>query len=51
VRGRLEVAGWVWFAVRDVFVGGNAVYGADEPVEAIRNLRAEAEVATAKATW
>ncbi|SEF48948.1 ribulose-5-phosphate 3-epimerase [Thermomonospora echinospora] len=30
----------------DVFVAGNAVYGADDPAEAVRNLRAQAEEAT-----
>ncbi|MBA9006591.1 ribulose-phosphate 3-epimerase [Thermomonospora cellulosilytica] len=29
----------------DVFVAGNAVYGADDPAEAVRNLRAKAEAA------
>ncbi len=27
----------------DVFVAGNAVYGADDPAQAVRNLRALAE--------
>ncbi len=27
----------------DVFVAGNAVYGADDPAQAVRNLRAQAE--------
>lgn len=29
----------------DVFVAGNAVYGAEDPAEAVRNLRAKAEAA------
>lgn len=33
----------------DVFVAGNAVYGADDPAEAARNLRAQAEKAAARA--
>jgi ribulose-phosphate 3-epimerase len=32
----------------DVFVAGNAVYGADDPAEAVRNLRAQAESAWAR---
>ncbi|MEV5574672.1 ribulose-phosphate 3-epimerase [Spirillospora sp. NPDC052269] len=35
----------------DVFVAGSAVYGADDPSEAIRKLRAQAEKATAAAPW
>ncbi|MBA3744455.1 ribulose-phosphate 3-epimerase [Sporichthya sp.] len=35
----------------DVFVAGSAVYGADDPAEAIRRLRAQAEAATAASTW
>jgi len=35
----------------DVFVAGSAVYGADDPVEAVRALRAQADSATAKASW
>ncbi|RJL31342.1 ribulose-phosphate 3-epimerase [Bailinhaonella thermotolerans] len=31
----------------DVFVAGNAVYGADDPAQAVQNLRAQAERATA----
>ncbi|MGI8333969.1 ribulose-phosphate 3-epimerase [Actinomadura scrupuli] len=31
----------------DVFVAGNAVFGADDPAEAVRNLRAQAERAAA----
>ncbi|HUR75903.1 MAG TPA: ribulose-phosphate 3-epimerase [Sporichthya sp.] len=34
----------------DVFVAGSAVYGADDPAEAIRRLREQAEAATA-ASW
>ncbi|TNY36284.1 ribulose-phosphate 3-epimerase [Thermomonospora catenispora] len=34
----------------DVFVAGNAVYGADDPAEAVRNLRARAEAASAGRT-
>jgi ribulose-phosphate 3-epimerase len=30
----------------DVFVAGNAVYGAGDPAEAVRNLRTKAEAAT-----
>jgi len=30
----------------DVFVAGNAVYGADDPADAVRRLRAQAEAAT-----
>ena len=35
----------------DVFVAGSAVYGADDPAEAVRALRAQAEQATARAGW
>jgi ribulose-phosphate 3-epimerase len=35
----------------DVFVAGSAVYGADDPAEAVRALRAQAEQATAHAAW
>ncbi|MFD8483822.1 ribulose-phosphate 3-epimerase [Kitasatospora sp. NPDC059673] len=35
----------------DVFVAGSAVYGAADPAEAIRALRAQAETATAAAGW
>jgi hypothetical protein len=35
----------------DVFVAGSAVYGADDPAEAVRALRAQAERATARAPW
>ncbi|MEY9963945.1 ribulose-phosphate 3-epimerase [Streptacidiphilus sp. MAP12-16] len=35
----------------DVFVAGSAVYGADDPAEAVRGLRALAEAATANASW
>ena len=35
----------------DVFVAGSAVYGADDPAEAIRRLRAQAEAATAASPW
>jgi ribulose-phosphate 3-epimerase len=35
----------------DVFVAGSAVYGADDPAEAIRGLRALAERATAGSAW
>ncbi len=35
----------------DVFVAGSAVYGADDPAEAIRRLRAQAETATAASPW
>lgn len=35
----------------DVFVAGSAVYGADDPAEAIRRLRAQAEAATASSAW
>ncbi|WP_019630780.1 ribulose-phosphate 3-epimerase [Actinomadura atramentaria] len=35
----------------DVFVAGSAVYGADDPAEAARRLRAQAEKATASADW
>ncbi len=32
----------------DVFVAGSAVYGADDPAEAVRKLRARADAATAR---
>jgi len=35
----------------DVFVAGSAVYGADDPAEAVQGLRAQAERATAHAAW
>ncbi|POM24049.1 Ribulose-phosphate 3-epimerase [Actinomadura rubteroloni] len=35
----------------DVFVAGSAVYGADDPAEAARRLRAQAEKATEAAGW
>ncbi|KDN86890.1 ribulose-phosphate 3-epimerase [Kitasatospora cheerisanensis] len=35
----------------DVFVAGSAVYGAADPAEAVRALRAQAETATAAAGW
>ncbi|MGK5553696.1 ribulose-phosphate 3-epimerase [Actinomadura kijaniata] len=35
----------------DVFVAGSAVYNADDPAEAVRKLRAQAEAATADADW
>jgi ribulose-phosphate 3-epimerase len=35
----------------DVFVAGSAVYGADDPADAVRKLRAQAEQATAAAGW
>ena len=35
----------------DVFVAGSAVYGADDPAEAVRALRAQAEWATGRASW
>ncbi len=35
----------------DVFVAGSAVYAADDPAEACRRLRAQAEQATATAAW
>ncbi len=35
----------------DVFVAGSAVYGADDPAEAVRRLRERAETAIAKAPW
>jgi ribulose-phosphate 3-epimerase len=35
----------------DVFVAGNAVFGADDPTEAVRALRARAERAVAGAGW
>lgn len=35
----------------DVFVAGSAVYGANDPAEAVRALRNQAEGATANASW
>lgn len=35
----------------DVFVAGSAVYSADDPADAVRALRAQAERATAAASW
>jgi ribulose-phosphate 3-epimerase len=35
----------------DVFVAGSAVYGAQNPAQATRDLRAQAERATARAAW
>jgi ribulose-phosphate 3-epimerase len=35
----------------DVFVAGSSVYGSDDPAAAVRALRAQAERATASATW
>jgi ribulose-phosphate 3-epimerase len=35
----------------DVFVAGSAVYGAADPAQAARNLREQAERATARAGW
>ncbi|MFC9976031.1 ribulose-phosphate 3-epimerase [Spirillospora sp. NPDC127200] len=35
----------------DVFVAGSAVYGADDPAEAVRRLRAQAVKATEAAAW
>jgi ribulose-phosphate 3-epimerase len=35
----------------DVFVAGSAVYGAHDPAQAVRDLRAQAERATAQAAW
>jgi ribulose-phosphate 3-epimerase len=35
----------------DVFVAGSAVYGSDDPAGAVQALRAQAEHATAHATW
>ena len=35
----------------DVFVAGSAVYGAQDPAEAVRRLRAQAETATSAAAW
>ncbi|PWI42122.1 ribulose-phosphate 3-epimerase [Streptomyces sp. ICBB 8177] len=35
----------------DVFVAGSAVYGAGDPAEAVRGLRAQAESAAASAPW
>ena len=34
-----------------MFVAGSAVYGADDPAEAVRELREQAEAATAAAGW
>jgi ribulose-phosphate 3-epimerase len=35
----------------DVFVAGSAVYGAEDPAEAVRALRAQADTVTASAPW
>jgi ribulose-phosphate 3-epimerase len=35
----------------DVFVAGSAVYSADDPAQAVQALRAQAEQATAQASW
>jgi ribulose-phosphate 3-epimerase len=35
----------------DVFVAGSAVYGAADPAEAVRALRAQADATTATAPW
>jgi ribulose-phosphate 3-epimerase len=35
----------------DVFVAGSAVYGADDPAAAVEALRAQAQQATAHASW
>jgi ribulose-phosphate 3-epimerase len=35
----------------DVFVAGSAVYGAQDPAQAVRDLRAQAERATARSAW
>jgi len=35
----------------DVFVAGSAVYGADNPADAVRRLRARAEQVTAESWW
>ncbi len=35
----------------DVFVAGSAVYGADDPAQAVRALREQAERATRRADW
>ncbi len=35
----------------DVFVAGSAVYGAQDPARAVRELREQAERATARAAW
>jgi ribulose-phosphate 3-epimerase len=35
----------------DVFVAGSAVFGSDDPAGAVQALRAQAEQATARATW
>ncbi len=35
----------------DVFVAGSAVYGAHDPAQAVRDLRAQAERATTRAGW
>ena len=34
-----------------MFVAGSAVYGAHDPARAVRDLRAQAERATARAAW
>jgi len=35
----------------DVFVAGSAVYSADDPAQAVRALREQAQRATAHASW
>jgi ribulose-phosphate 3-epimerase len=35
----------------DVFVAGSAVFGSDDPARAVQALRAQAERATAHASW
>jgi ribulose-phosphate 3-epimerase len=35
----------------DVFVAGSAVYDADDPAQVVRALRAQAQTATARASW
>jgi ribulose-phosphate 3-epimerase len=35
----------------DVFVAGSAVYGAQDPARAVRDLREQAQLATAAASW
>jgi ribulose-phosphate 3-epimerase len=35
----------------DVFVAGSAVYGAEDPAEAVRRLRAQAAAATESSPW
>jgi ribulose-phosphate 3-epimerase len=35
----------------DVFVAGSAVYSADDPAQAVRALREQAQWATAHASW